>query len=138
MPKPVATLKKRADFLRLRGGSRWASSAFVLETKPRIAAREAGPLSASPASARSDAGVARFGLTITKAIGNAVTRNFIRRRLKAALAEVAPLLAKSTHDYVLIARVAASKRPFDDLKKDLEHAFQRVHHPADRKRRVTT
>jgi hypothetical protein len=31
---------------------------------------------------------------------------------------------------VLIARRAALERPFADLKKDLEQAFQRVHHPA--------
>lgn len=127
MPKPPTTLKKRAEFLRLRGGARFATAAFVLETKPRPPAKNAE----AP-----DPGVPRFGFTITKAIGNAVMRNFIRRRLKAAIAEVAPDAARSSHDYVLIARLAASKRPFPDLKKDLEQAFQRVHHPASEKRRV--
>lgn len=133
MPKPQTTLKKRAEFLRLRGGSRWATAAFVLETKPR-APPAAAP--GTPAKEAQTSGEARFGFTITKAIGNAVTRNLIRRRLKSAIAEVAPVVAKNTHDYVLIARAAASKRPFEDLKKDLEQAFQRVHHPANQKRRA--
>lgn len=125
MPPSTAppTLKKRAEFLRLRGGARWATPSFVLETKPR------GP--GEPACE-----MARFGYTVTKALGNAVTRNRIRRRLKAAVAEIAPLLARPDHDYVLIARAAASKKPFADLKKDLEQAFQRVHHPASQNNRT--
>jgi hypothetical protein len=37
---------------------------------------------------------------------------------------------------VLIARPAALERPFTDLKKDLERAFQRVHHPAGPQRQA--
>lgn len=114
----LVTLKKRAEFLRLRGGARFASPGFVLETKPRI---EGPPSGGGP----------RFGFTVTKALGGAVERNRIRRRLKAAVAEVAPGNAHSQHDYVLIARGAALRRSFTDLKKDLERAFQRVHQPAE-------
>jgi RNase P protein component len=46
------------------------------------------------------------------------------------VAEAAPSLAHANHDYVLVARVAALERPFQDLKKDLERALQHVHHPA--------
>ena len=112
----LVTLKKRAEFLRLRGGARCASPGFVLETKPRP---DAAP-----------AGGARFGFTVTKALGGAVDRNRIRRRLKAAVVEVAPGNAHAGHDYVLIARGAALRRAFAELKKDLERAFQRVHQPA--------
>ena len=110
-------------FLRLRGGDRWAGPAFVLESKLRDAS------SALPAGPR-------FGFTVTKAMGNAVARNLIRRRLKAAVGEIAPAIADPRRDYVLVARAAASKRPFEDLKKDLEQAFQRVHHPAPKARRA--
>lgn len=115
----VETLKKRADFLRLRGGARFATPSFVLETRPRA---EGG---ADPSSAG-----ARFGFTVTKKLGGAVIRNRIRRRLKAAVGLVAPRLAQGNHDYVLVARAAALDRPFEALKKDLERALQRVHHPA--------
>jgi ribonuclease P protein component len=119
----LVTLKKRADFLRLRGGSRCPTAAFVLETKPQLARPE--PI-----------GSARFGFTVTKAIGGAVARNRIRRRLRALVALLAPDKALQDHDYVLIARPAALERPFTDLKKDLERAFQRVHHPAGPQRQA--
>lgn len=113
----VARLKKRSEFLRLRGGARFATPSFVMETRPRTAAAP------SPATAR-------FGFTVTKKLGGAVVRNRIRRRLKAAVALVAGTLALPHHDYVIVARPQALDRPFDDLKKDLERALQRVHHPA--------
>ena len=116
-----ATLKKRAEFLRLRGGPRWATPGFVLEAKPRPSENDA---EAAP----------RFGFTVTKQIGKAVDRNRIRRRLRALVRATAAAHAVPRYDYVLIARGAALTRPFADLKKELEQAFRRVHHPAGRKR----
>lgn len=113
---PLVTLKTRAEFLAVRGGARCATSAFVLEAKPRLAA--SGPAKAGP----------RFGFTITKKIGNAVVRNRIRRRLKAALTPLTGALAVPAHDYVLIVRQPAFDIPFAVLQKDLERALQRVHH----------
>jgi ribonuclease P protein component len=126
----VATLTKRSEFLRLRGGARFATPSFVVETRPR------GPRSADPASPEASEPAAhatdgpRFGFTVTKKLGGAVVRNRIRRRLKAVVGLVAPALAHSNHDYVLVARLTALDRTFADLKKDLERALQRVHHPA--------
>ena len=111
----VETLKKRAEFLRLRGGARFATPAFVLETREGPDAGRAQP---------------RFGYTVTKKLGGAVVRNRIRRRLKAIVGQVAPKLARPGHDYVLVARRAAYDRAFTELKKDLERALQRVHHAA--------
>lgn len=118
----VETLKKRAEFLRLRGGARFATPSFVLETRPRVAA------GTSPLRAAGEG--ARFGFTVTKKLGGAVIRNRIRRRLKAAVGLVAPELALSNHDYVVVARLAALDREFAEVKKDLERALHRVHHPA--------
>lgn len=111
----LTTLKKRSEFLRIRGGARCPTPPFVLETKPRT-----DPLSATDPP--------RFGFTVTKAIGGAVERNRIRRRLKAAVTAIGPGSARLGHDYVLIARKDALEIPFDSLKKDLERAFHRVHH----------
>lgn len=116
----IETLKKRAEFLRVRGGARFATPSFVLETRLRVE----GPGLSQPS------GNARFGFTVTKKLGGAVDRNRIRRRLKAVVGLVAPDLARAGHDYVLIARAAARDRAFTEVKKDLERAFQRVHHPA--------
>jgi ribonuclease P protein component len=120
---PLVTLKTRAEFLAVRGGARCATPAFVLETKPRAAG--------TPSGTSADAGPPqgpRFGFTITKKIGNAVVRNRIRRRLKAALTPLSAQLAAATHDYVVIARQPAFDIPFATLQKDLERALQRVHH----------
>jgi ribonuclease P protein component len=114
---PLVTLKTRAEFLAVRGGARCATIAFVLETKHRNAAAP-GPDATGP----------RFGFTITKKIGNAVVRNRIRRRLKAALTPLTATLAVPNHDYVVIARQPAFDIPFAILQKDLERALQRVHH----------
>ncbi len=118
----LTTLKRRSEFLRIRGGARCPTPPFVLERKPR----------AEPAAASSPP---RFGFTVTKAIGGAVERNRIRRRLKAAVAAVAASSARPGQDYVLIARKDALDIPFDALKKDLERAFHRVHHAPAEKRR---
>jgi ribonuclease P protein component len=117
----VETLKKRAEYLRLRGGARFATPSFVLETR----VREAGEARANG----EDAGP-RFGYTVTRKLGGAVVRNRIRRRLKAVVRLVAPRAALPNHDYVLVARLAALDRDFTELKKDLERALHRVHHPA--------
>lgn len=113
----LVTLKARAEFLAVRGGARFASPAFVIETRPR--AEKPGAVAVSGP---------RFGFTITKKIGNAVTRNRIRRRLKAALVALSDRCASPLHDYVVIARQPAFDIPFATLQKDLERALQRVHH----------
>lgn len=123
----VGTLKKRAEYLRLRGGARCATPSFVLETRARAGEADAAqPSRKAPATAAGP----RFGYTVTKKLGGAVVRNRIRRRLKAAVALVAPEHARAGHDYVLVGRALARERAFEDLKKDLERALHRVHHPA--------
>ncbi len=118
---PVNTLKKRSDFLRVRGGARWSSQAFLLEGKLRSASR--GSLSSSGQPSREGA---RIGFTVTKKLGNAVRRNRIRRRLKAAVEEIEPSFICDDCDYVLVARSAAFDMPYGRLVQDLETAFGRV------------
>ena len=115
----LLTLKTRAEFLSVRGGARWAGEAFVVEAAHRKSA-VADPAADGPSTAP------RFGFTVTKKIGNAVVRNRIRRRLKAAVASMPASAAVASCDYVLIARLPALKRPFEDLKTDLEKALVRV------------
>ena len=109
----LVTLKRRADFLRVRGGARWTTPGFVLEARARPTTDEAPPM-------------ARFGFTVTKRMGKAVVRNRIRRRLKAIVRQAAEH-ATAEFDYVVIARPAAVDRTFADLRSDLVKAFARVH-----------
>ena len=113
----LVTIKRRADFLRVRGGARATSPSFALEAKPRDTA--AGPKVTPP--------VARFGFTVTKKLGNAVVRNRIKRRLREAVRHSASPYCRPEFDYVLVARGAALARPFADLKGDLIVALQRIH-----------
>ena len=116
-----ATLKKRSEFLWVRGGHRWSSPAFVLEARARTDDK-------APADAR-------FGYTVSKKVGGAVERNRIKRRLRALTAGLPAAQAKPGFDYVIIARTPAKDRAFADLKTDLDHALSRVHQPPGHKRR---
>lgn len=149
----LVTLKKRHEFLRVRGGRRCQNVAFLLESKPRpkLAGhpnnstehdfhRPPGrlPPRVGDKSALAPIDGPRFGFTITKRLGNAVTRNRIRRRLKHAIAELAPEFARSGHDYVIVARRRAATLPYGDLKKGLERCFERVHDARDHNRSGVT
>ena len=109
----LSTLKRSAEFHRLRGGARWANTSFVIETKPRAASATtvAGP---------------RFGFTVTKKLGGAVHRNRIRRRLKEAIRALDPGLASPGNDYVVVARSAVQEQPFAELKGLLETALAKL------------
>ncbi len=117
----LATLKTRAEFLRVKGGPRWSTPAFALEARPR------------PEGAQS---AARFGFTVSKKIGGAVVRNRVRRRLRALIAALDPACVRQGCDYVLIARPGAVVRSYRDLKSDLEQALTRVHRPQAPARRT--
>ena len=116
-----ATLKKRSEFLRVRGGLRWSVPAFVLEARRRE-------------GVETDA-AARFGYTVSKKVGGAVVRNRVRRRLRALTAALSPGEAQPGFDYVIIARSAAIERTFIDLKADLALALARIHQAPGQKRR---
>lgn len=103
-------LKKRSEFLSVARGARAARRAFVLQGRCDGDA-ERGP---------------RFGFTVTKKIGNAVVRNRIRRRLKAAV-DIAAADARDGCDYVLIGRWAALSSSFPRLTRDLEGALSAIH-----------
>ena len=109
-------LKRRAEFQRVARGRRTHATAFTLQSLAR--------------PAESPLGEPRFGLTVTRKVGNAVVRNRIRRRLKEALRLAPGLEARADHDYVLVARLEALGRPFETLMKDLARALRAAHTPS--------
>ena len=120
----LQTMRRRAEFQRLRGGIRWSGTAFVLEGK----ARDGQPLDSLPAN-KPDVLGARFGFTITKKIGKAHERNRMRRRLSHALRLVQIPEVLATWDCVIVARRAALDLAFDSLVRDFKSAIARLAKP---------
>ena len=109
-PRPVTTLKKRAEFKRLSSqGVRRGALAFTLR---------AGP---------AEQATGRFGFTVTKKTGNAVERNRIRRRLKAA-ARMLDAGAGPDLDAVVIARRECLVQDFAALRADLDRQMAAARH----------
>lgn len=106
---PIATLTKRADFLRAARGPRKATNGFVLQIRAR----------------HDDTPSIRVGFTCSKKVGNAVARNRAKRRLREIARLVLPEHGRPGYDYVLIGRAArTADLPFDTLLTDLRKALQ--------------
>lgn len=71
-------------------------------------------------------GSQRFGITVTKRIGNAVARNRMKRRLRALAREILPQLGIAGADHVLIGRENGIEREFGLLRQELEAALARA------------
>ena len=107
-------LKRRQEFLAAARGRKAGGASLGLQARRR---RPDEPAAAE---------AVRIGFTCSKKVGNAVERNRARRRLKAAVDQVASELAAPGCDYVLIGRRATIDYPFDRLCDDMRRAFRSV------------
>ena len=98
-------LKHRQDFQAVqRWGQRWSDGVLTLNIVPN----------GLPHS--------RFGFIVSRRTGKAVTRNLIKRRLRAAVRQWLPLLATG-YDVVVVARPLASDATFQKLEAVLGKLF---------------
>ena len=67
---------------------------------------------------------ARFGFIVSKQVGSAVTRNTVRRRLKAVCAEALPSVAPGT-DVVIRALPSAAVADFAALRAEVVRCLNR-------------
>jgi ribonuclease P protein component len=104
----LSTIRKRADFVAANRGLRVARPGFVLLTYPN--------------GGRGT----RFGVTVTKKIGNAVVRNRMKRRFRELLRAALPGEGLPDHDHVLIGREAGIERDFAQLRAELAAALARA------------
>lgn len=121
-PRDKHGLRKRQDFLAVASGKRVHLPLLTLQYRPRDSQ------STDQTSAEPNTLLSRFGLTITKKIGNSVVRNRIRRRLRAALDQIS-LSATPPHDYVIIARQGCLNAPFHSLVEAINQALQKSRRP---------
>ncbi len=68
----------------------------------------------------------RFGITVTKKIGNAVVRNRMKRRFRVLLRELLPQRGLPGSDHVLIGRAGGVERDFALLRDELVAALSRA------------
>jgi len=104
----LSVLTKRADFLAANSGTRNARAGFVLLTRPN-----------------GGEGI-RFGITVTKKIGNAVVRNRMKRRFRELLRAALPTQGLADHDHVLIGRAGGVERDFHTMADELAQALARA------------
>jgi ribonuclease P protein component len=84
-----------------------------------------------PADRRSDTPGPRIGLTVPKALGKAVDRNRIKRRMREAVRANLPLLA-SPVDVILHPRRSVIALDFLQLKREVAQIFRSVQAACDR------
>jgi len=103
-------MRRSAEFARtIREGIRSAGRYLVVH-----AARIADPTPAEPA---------RVGFVVSKAVGGAVERNKVQRRLRAA---IDPTCLDEGFLLVVRARPAAARASFTELQQELERLYGRV------------
>ncbi|WOF43098.1 ribonuclease P protein component [Sphingopyxis indica] len=106
----MRTLSKRSEFLAANRGLRFPVPGFVLLVRPR---------------GDGDAGIG-IGYTVSKKVGNAVTRNRMKRRLRALARAALPQAGIAGADHVLIGRAGGNDIAFSDLGEHLDSALQRA------------
>lgn len=110
----MTTLTQRADFLRASKARRKPCGAFLLQARRRSHDEAAHGL--------------RVGFTCSKKVGNAVTRNRAKRRLRAVARAVLPEHGRDGWDYVLIGRPGVTiNHDFAAMCADLTRALRQVH-----------
>jgi ribonuclease P protein component len=68
----------------------------------------------------------RYGITVTKKIGNAVVRNRIKRRFRELLRDALPGEGLADHDHILIGREGGLERNFARLRLELARALAKA------------
>jgi ribonuclease P protein component len=101
-------MTRRSDFVAANRGLRVARPGFVLLAHGNGGAGQ------------------RYGITVTKKIGNAVVRNRMKRRFRALVRELLPVHGLPDTDHVLIGREGGVEREFALLRAEMLAAFGRA------------
>lgn len=110
-----------------RAGARTVVTHLLLPTEQQVVGMSGPPSAAAPVAAQPDP---RVGFVVSKAVGNAVTRNRVKRRLRHAVRERLAVLPSGS---VLVVRAlpAAGPASYLELAGDLERCLERVAQPRE-------
>lgn len=65
----------------------------------------------------------RVGISVGKKIGNAVHRNWVKRRIRQSISELKPDLRQDV-DFIVIARPSTDQMAMKDVKSGLVHVLK--------------
>lgn len=100
---------RRADYLAANQALRAPMPGFVLLVRPR-----------------GDGGSMRIGITVSSKVGNAVTRNRMKRRFRELARLVLPEAGVPSADHILIGRVQGIERDYSLLEAELRKALAKL------------
>ena len=106
--RPEDRLRASRDFLECYRGDRARSGALMVVSTPNRVGRP------------------RFGLTVSRKVGNAVIRNRVKRRLREAFRSDPRRADLPARDYVAHAFPGAGEAGFHEMKQDLWRSLRRV------------
>ena len=117
---PQHRLRKHPDYQRVYKGARkqWAKQIAYFSVLRAPGSQEAQ---------RSETAGPRIGLTVPKALGKAVDRNRIKRRLREIVRGALPLLAGLPVDVVLHPKRSVLDADFTVLEREVALIFKSVH-----------
>jgi len=105
-----ASLNRQADFARLRRQGRRVSSKSIILYRD---------------DPRPGDGLSLVGITVSKSIGKAVTRNKLRRRIAAIVHQA--LAGQTAMRLLVVARPTAAQARFADLQAEVTSALERTY-----------
>lgn len=132
----ILSIKKSRDFQNIKNkGKKFACPTLILT---RIEVPEAYNFdSKKNLNAKT---FSRVGYVVTKTIGNAITRNLVKRRLKSAIMalnsnnfidnesnfNIKKNIILPNFDYVIIARKPIINKDFTEITRDLKFCFTKI------------